>query len=92
MLVRIDKTQSEVVCSDSVVNVLDFDFVVTEFELQSHYDVPFRINTHTKKVSTSLYPQQWVEYYHLCSSTRLALALNKHQRLICQNQTWTQSQ
>ena len=39
-----------------VINVLDSDIVVSEFELQSRYYVHFRTNTHGKGRHTLILP------------------------------------
>ena len=61
-------------------DVLNYQFVLCEFELQSRNYVRFQTNT----------LQLLVKYYPCCSSTRMPLALNNPRRLICikqRNQT-----
>ena len=45
-----------------VAYVLDFDIVVSEFEIQSCQYVPFRSNVPRKGMNPSL--QVWVKYHH----------------------------
>ena len=39
-----------------VAKVLDYDVVVSEFKLQSHYNVPFRTNTQEKGMKPLIPP------------------------------------
>ena len=65
-----------------VANVLCSKVMVNEFELQLHTYIHFRTNTRGKGKKI-LFRQIGIEYCHYCFATRMALALNYPQRLIC---------
>ena len=66
-----------------VAYVLDYNIVVSDFELQSSYYVLFGTNAPFGKYKPPNPPQLKVKLYWLCSSTRITLALNNPQGLIC---------
>ena len=55
---------------DVVANVLDWDILVGEFELQLRYNVHLRTNTHEKGMNL-LIRQLLVKEYHCCFSSRI---------------------
>ena len=65
-----------------VANMLNCNLKVSEFDLWSRYYVHFRTNT-LGKVMNPHFSQLGVKLYQSRSSKRMALALNKPQRLIC---------
>ena len=65
-----------------VANMLDCDIVVSEFELQSRYYVHLRTNTLGKGINLLL-PELCFKWDHYCSSTKIALAFNDLQTLMC---------
>ena len=63
---------------DVLINVLNFEIIVSEFELQSCYYIHFRTNT-LGKAMDSFSPQ----LYHYWFSTKIVLALNSSWHSIC---------
>ena len=67
-----------------MVKAMDCGIVVSEFVLQSLYNVHFRANALGKGMNPP-YPPSYglIKLYHYCSYMRMSLALNNLQRLIC---------
>ena len=60
-----------------LANMLDYDIVVSEFELQSHCYIHFQTNTLGKGMNTLiLAPSNRLKSITSVSSTRMALAFN----------------
>ena len=49
-----------------VVNILDCNFVVSKFKLQSRYYIHFRTKTVGNGMNLLIFPQLWVTYFHNC--------------------------
>ena len=62
--------------------MLDFGIVLSECKRQLCCYVHFQTNTGGKGMNPFI-PKIWVKYHHYCSSTRMALALDKSRGLIC---------
>ena len=56
-----------------VAEVVNWSLEVSEFKLQSHYNVQFWTNALGEGMNPFI-TQQWVEYYHCTFSTIMALA------------------
>ena len=67
----------------AVVNVLDYDIVVSGFKLQSSYDVHFRTSALGKSINPLTSPTMNKKRYHYYTSTRMAMGFNFPQRMIC---------
>ena len=55
--------------------MLDCGLEVSKFKLQLCYCIHFQTNT-LEKGMNPLSSQQWLKWYHCCSSTRMVSALN----------------
>ena len=87
--------QPQILVQRSVCGVMNkmlkFGLEVSEFELQLYYYIHFWTNILGKGMNplVSPPPQLWVKWYHCCSSSRIALALNNPQRFMSLNKKQT---
>ena len=66
-----------------VVNVMDSNNKINEFELQSFYYIHFRTHTLGNVMNNPILIINWLNLYNYCPSKRLSLALNNPRRVIC---------
>ena len=61
-----------------VANVLEFNIVISEFELQLRYYVHFGTNALGKGMNPLIHSYLGVKLYHCCSITRMTMALSSN--------------